>query len=305
MIHRTVMAALLAAVVAACNGATQPEIALLLIERDGAGAELRAFRTAAGSGVATFVARDHAAQTAQVERALAAGAKVLVIEPADATASAAFVQRAHERGALVAAYAYPIASEFLDGYVAHDDYLTGVLQAEAGLDAAGRRGQFVLLAGPRDHVVASEIALGYEHTLAPYVARGDVRTLLRRHDHPGEVARTLAEAHAGAPIAAVLATSSELAGQAIAELERTGHRTGVFVAGADGTSAGLHRVCAGQQSLAIVRDGAALARTAAETARQLLDGGELARGRATAESRGRAMPDARVRVEVVTAAACS
>src|ERR1700749_1804888 len=140
---------------------------------------------------------DNAKQIAQVEDVLTQGAKVLVIQPTDSSAAAAYVRLAHERGAKVIAYDRAIVSPDLDYYVSHDSYRVGVLQAQAALAATGGRGKYVLLAGPAGHSVPTEITRGYEDTLAPYIARGDVEVVMKQSHSawsPEQALRTVEDA---------------------------------------------------------------------------------------------------------------
>ncbi len=305
---RAVALATVTAVLGACSGPAVPEVAILLALRAGAPAETRVFRAEAarvGVDALGYTAADADAQAAQVERALAAGTKVLVIEPVDADASAALVERAHDRGAQVIAYDRVIPSDALDVLVAHDSYRAGVLQAEAALEATHSAGRFVLLAGPtpvRDQAEAAEAARGHEHTLAPYVARGAVEIVLRRHPaSKGDAQRTIEEALARGRVDAVLATSPALALAAAEALERRG-LTGVFIASIGAAPTNLDRVCQHRLAVDVRLDRGALARTAADTARALLQGEDVARTAGVIKLRGRYVPAVSVPVELVTGA---
>lgn len=301
---RLALAAL--ATLGACSAPAVPEVALLLAQRAGAPAEARMFRAETarvGVDALAYTAADAVAQAAQVERSLAAGAKVLVIEPVDADASAALVERAHDRGAQVVAYDRVIPSDALDVLVAHDSYRAGVLQAEAALEATHRGGRFVLLAGPtpvRDQAEAEEAARGHEHTLAPYVARGDVEVVLRRHPaSKGDALRTIEDALGRGRVDAVLATSPALALAAAEALERRAV-TGVFIASTGAAPANLDLVCQHRLAVDVLLDRGALARTAADTARALLQGEDVARTAGVIKLRGRYVPSVAVPVELVT-----
>ena len=305
MTRHAVIAVIAVGALAACRAPSTPEVALLLADRAGAPAETREFGARAralGLETLALTAPDLATQTAQLERVLAGGAKVVVIEPIDAAASAGFVARAHERGARVVAYDHVIASDALDAYVSHDSYRVGVLQAEAALAATGGKGRYVLLAGPADQAMATEITRGYEHTLAPYVARGDVEIVLRRHHAGavGEAARTVEVALARGAIDVVLANRSVLAREAIDALEAAGAPP-AFVAGADADVPNLNLVCQGRQAVEVLKPRGPLARTAADTARRVLRGDDLARDGTSIEIRGRHVQVATVRVALITA----
>lgn len=246
---------------------------------------------------------DNAKQIAQVEDVLTQGAKVLVIQPTDSQAASAYVRLAHEHGAKVVAYDRAIVSPDLDYYVSHDSYRVGVLQAEAALAATGGKGKYVLLSGQAGHSVAAEITRGYEHTLAPYVARGDVEIVMKQNHSawsPEQALRTVEDAltRTGGHIDAILANNSGMARGAVQAISAAG-LTHVFIAGADADAANVNFVCQGKQTIEVLKDIAPLAKTAADVASQLLVG-DAAKGSATIALGGRDVPVAAVRVEVVT-----
>lgn len=284
---------LMLAAVTACSSPRTPDVALLLAERGGSLAEARQFQARArelGVETLTFEATDASSQEAQVERALAAGVRLLVIEPVDGPSSERFVARAHQHGSRVLAYDHAIASPELDGYVAHDHYRVGVLQAEAALAATSAKGRYVLLAGAADEHDAKETVRGYEHTLAPYVARGDVEIVLRRD------ATSIGDA---LPVAAVLAMNDPLARRAIEELDAGAARA--FVAGAGTDVANLNLLCQGKQTVDVHLARELLATTAANAARKLLDGDDLTREATAIRIGGRYVAVVPVKVELITA----
>jgi len=73
----------------------------------------------------------------------------------------------------------------------------------------------------------------------------------------------------------------------------------VFIAGADADAENVNLVCQGKQAIEVLKDVEPLARTVAETAKQLLDGATPAAGSSIALA-GKSVPVAAVRVEVVT-----
>ena len=256
-----------------------------------------------GVTVTTLAAdNDNAKQIAQVEDALTRGAKVLVIQPTDSQAASTYVKLAHERGAKVIAYDRAIVSKDLDYYVSHDSYRVGVLQAEAALAATGGKGKYVILSGQAGHSVAAEITRGYDDTLAPYVARGDIEIVTRQNHSswsPEQALRTVEDALAksGGHVDAILANNSGMARGAVQALDAAG-KTGVFVAGADADAANINFVCEGKQSIEVLKDIEPLAETAAEVAAKLVKGEAPAAG-ATVTLDGAQVPVAAVRVEVV------
>ena len=293
----------------ACKPAEGPQVALLLstLQEERYQKDMKYFEARAKElqmKVVTLAAdNDGAKQIAQVEDVLAQGAKVLVIQPTDSQAASAFVRLAHEHGAKVVAYDRAIIAGDLDYYVSHDSYRVGVLQAQAALAATGGKGKYVLLAGQAGHSVASEITRGYEDTLAPYIARGDVEIVVKQNHSawsPEQALRTVEDAltRTGGKIDAILANNSGMARGAVQAISAAG-LAHVFIAGADADAANINFVCQGKQTIEVLKDIQPLARTAAEVARKLLDN-ELPKSDATIALGGARVPVAAVRVEVIT-----
>jgi D-xylose transport system substrate-binding protein len=297
-----------------CKRADGPEVAFLLstLQEERYQKDVRYFETHAkelGFRVVTLAAdNDNAKQVAQVEDVLAQGAKVLVVQPTDSIAASGYVRLAHERGAKIVAYDRAIVSPDLDYYVSHDSYRVGVLQAQAALTATGGKGRYLLLAGQAGHSVATEITRGYENTLAPYVARGDVEIVATQNHSawsPEQAMRTVEDALArtGGKLDAILANNSGMARGAVQATTAAG-LAHVFIAGADADAANINFVCQGKQTIEVLKDVRPLARTAADVARRMLDGkapgGDQRGADATIALGGRDVPIAAVRVEVVT-----
>ena len=293
----------------ACKPAEGPQVALLLstLQEERYQKDMKYFEQRAKELKMTVVTlaadNDGAKQIAQVEDVLAQGAKVLVIQPTDSQAASAYVRLAHEHGAKVVAYDRAIIAGDLDYYVSHDSYRVGVLQAQAALAATGGKGKYVLLSGQAGHSVASEITRGYNDTLAPYIARGDVEIVMQQNHSawsPEQALRTVEDAltRSGGKLDAILANNSGMARGAVQAVAAAG-LTKVFIAGADADAANVNFVCQGKQTIEVLKDIQPLARTAAEVARKLLDN-EVPKADATIALGGARVPVASVRVEVVT-----
>jgi len=295
--------------VPACKQKDGPEVAFLLstLQEERYQKDVKYFEARArelGLHVVTLAAdNDNAKQIAQVEDVLTQGAKVLVIQPTDSQAASSYVRIAHEHGAKVVAYDRVIVSPDLDYYVSHDSYKVGVLQAKAALEATGGKGKYVILAGQAGHSVATEITRGYEDTLAPYIAKGDVEVVMKQNHSswsPEQALKTVEDAltRSGGKLDAILANNSGMARGAVQAVSAAG-LSHVFIAGADADAANVNFVCSGKQTIEVLKDIQPLARTAAEVARDLLKGdkptsaGSIALG-------GKQVPVAAVRVEVVT-----
>jgi D-xylose transport system substrate-binding protein len=237
-------------------------------EQDAKAHDLDAFTLAADN--------DNARQLAQVEDALARGARVLVIQPTDSSAASSYVSKAHARGVKVVAYDRAIPGA--DFYVAHDSYRVGTMQAEEAVRATGGHGNYVLLLGQSGHSVASEIARGYRAVLAPYIERGDIKIVLERnHDSwsPEQALRTVEDAitKTRGEIQAILANNSGMARGAVQAVQAAnlGDKH-VFIAGADADAANVNYVCAHKQSVEVLKEIKPLAERAAEVAALLVQG---------------------------------
>jgi len=305
-----VVAGSLVSTLGACKKQEGPEVAFLLstLQEERYQKDVKYFEARAqelGFRVVTLAAdNDNAKQMAQVEDVLTQGAKVLVIQPTDSTAASAYVRLAHEKGAKVVAYDRAIVSPELDYYVSHDSYRVGVLQAEAALAATGGKGKYVLLSGQAGHSVATEITRGYEQTLAPYIARGDIEIVLKQNHSswsPEQALRTVEDAltRTGGKVDAILANNSGMARGAVQAITAAGVAN-VFIAGADADAANVNFVCQGKQTIEVLKDIQPLATTAADVAKHLVDGQTPKRGSATVALGGAEIPVAAVRVEVVT-----
>ena len=293
----------------ACKKHQGPDVAFLLstLQEERYQKDVKYFEQRAGElGLHTITLaadNDNAKQIAQVEDALNQGAKVLVIQPTDSQAASSYVRLAHEHGAKVVAYDRAIVSPDLDFYVSHDSYKVGVLQAQAAIAATGGKGKYVLLAGQAGHSVATEITRGYEDTLAPYVARGDIEIVMKQNHSawsPEQALKTVEDAltRTGGHIDAILANNSGMARGAVQAITAAG-LTNVFIAGADVDAANINFVCQGKQTIEVLKDIQPLARTAAETAKALLDG-KMTAAPTTVAIAGKQVPTAAVRVEVIT-----
>jgi D-xylose transport system substrate-binding protein len=294
---------------AACKKQEGPQVAFLLstLQEERYQKDVKYFEAHAkelGLRTVTLAAdNDNAKQIAQVEDVLTQGAKILVIQPTDSQAASAYVRLAHEKGAKVIAYDRAIVAPDLDYYVSHDSYRVGVLQAQAALRATNNRGKYVLLSGQAGHSVATEITRGYKDTLAPYIARGEIEIVLEQNHSswsPEQALRTVEDAltRSNNHIDAILANNSGMARGAVKAVTDAGIDH-VFIAGADADAANINFVCQGKQTIEVLKDIQPLATTAADVAKQLLDGGTPA-GSSSIALAGKSVPVAAVRVEVVT-----
>jgi D-xylose transport system substrate-binding protein len=299
----------LALVTPACKQKDGPQVAFLLstLQEERYQKDVKYFAARAdelGLRYVTLAAdNDNAKQIAQVEDVLTEGVKVIVVQPTDSQAASSYVRLAHEHGAKVVAYDRAIVSPDLDYYVSHDSYKIGVLQAKAALAATNGKGKYILLSGQAGHSVAMEITRGYEDTLAPYIARGDIEVVAKQNHSswsPEQALRTVEDAltHSSNHVDAILANNSGMARGAVQAVAAAG-LTHVFIAGADADVANINFVCEGKQTIEVLKDIQPLARTAADVANDLLNDHPPATA-STIALGGKQVPVVAVRVEVVT-----
>lgn len=218
---------------------------------------------------------DNGKQLAQLEDALARGAKVVVIQPTDSVAAASYVEKAHAKGAKVVAYDRGIKTDALDTYVAHDSFDVGKILAEAAVEKTGGKGNFVLCNGQAGHSVANEIARGVHSVLDPLVASGAIKIVVEQtHDawSPEQSLRTVEDAitKTKGDIQAIVAHNSGMARGAVQALAAAGlGGKGIFVGGADADAANASWVCEGKQTVEVLKDIQPLAEKAAEVAAAL------------------------------------
>lgn len=219
---------------------------------------------------------DNARQLSQVEDALARGARILVIQPTDSSTAASYVEKARAAGAKVVAYDRPIVGA--DVWAAHDSFRVGQLQAQEALKATGGEGNYLLLNGQSGSSVAEAIARGYRETLAPAVAAGKVEIVIDKSHaawSPEQALKTVEDAltKTRGKVHAILANNSGLARGAVQAIVAAKlDDEGIFIAGADADAANVNYVCEGKQSIEILKDIRGLAETAATLASRLSKG---------------------------------
>ncbi len=257
-------------------------------------------------GVSAFTLaadNDNGKQLAQLEDALARGARVVVIQPTDSVAAASYVAKAHAKGAKVVAYDRGIATSDLDYYVAHDSFAVGKMIAEAAVAATGGKGNYVLLDGQSGHSVANEIARGIRSVLDPRIANGAIRIVTEQnHDSwsPEQSLKTVEDVlvKTRGDVHAILAHNSGMARGAVQALRaRSLEHKGIFVGGADADAANVEYVCEGLQSIEVLKDIKPLAETAADVAAALVRGERVAAAQASGPA---GVPTVSVPVHLVT-----
>jgi D-xylose transport system substrate-binding protein len=201
--------------------------------------------------------QDEAKQAQQMETALSAGAKVVVLDPVNGPGAGGMVSSAHEAGAKVVAYDRFIKTA--DYYMSFDNETVGKLQASELVKAMGNKGGYLQLNGAPSDPNAAQFKKGAESVLkesgltlltntsydnpdwSPNNAQKYVTDQLSRFS-PDEVDGVYAanDGQAGGVIAALKG-----AGVAAADLPP--------VTGQDAELAAIQRIVAGEQEMTVFK----------------------------------------------------
>lgn len=269
-----------------CGSSTKPTIALLLPDSDTARYETFD-RPAFEAEVAKLgdyavlysnADQDAAKQQQQAESALAAGAKVLVLDAVDTTAAASIVGEASAQGVPVIAYDRFIPGVRLAYYVSFDNERVGELQAKvliAALEAGNDpHGGILVLNGSATDSNAAQFRRGAQ---AQFARSG--LDVLAAYDTPGwspDKAQQWVDGQIvrfGSRIAGVYAANDGLASGAIAALKAAGASPWPIVTGQDAELSAIQRIVAGDQYMTVYKAITVQAQHAAQAAVALVRGG--------------------------------
>jgi len=221
--------------------------------------------------------QDAAKQQQQAESALAAGVKVLVLDPVDAKAAATIVSAAAAQGVPVVAYDRLVEGGGLAYYISFDNVRVGELQAEALGDALAADGSedggiLMVNGSPTD----SNAALFREGARRVLDERGV--TVLAEYSTPdwspdkaqdwvaGQISQY------GDRIAAVYAANDGTASGAIAALRAADVDPLPIVTGQDAELTAIQRILTGDQYMTVYKALRPQARRAADVAVDLVEG---------------------------------
>ena len=224
--------------------------------------------------------QDAAKQQQQAESALAAGAKVLVLDAVDTKAAASIVADANAQGVPVVSYDRLISGGGLAYYVSFDNKKVGELQATGlveALDERGTRGGGILMVNgsPTDSNSAA-FREGADEILAT-----SGLDILAEYDTPDWSPDKAQEwvagqiAQFGDRIAGVYAANDGTAGGAVSALKAADVAPFPIVTGQDAELAALQRIVTGDQYMTVYKAIKPQARLAAEVAVKLLHGEEV------------------------------
>ena len=275
----------LASAVACSSGSDAPKIGLLLPESKTARYETfdrplfekRVAELGHYDVLYANAGQDAAVQQQQAESALAAGARVLVLDPVDSKAAASIVAEARAQSVPVISYDRLIAGGGLAYYISFDNEKVGMQQATAlvqALTAAGKsRGGILVVNGSPTDSNAQLFREGAHRVLDKSGLR-----VLAEFDTPdwspdraqdwvaGQIAQY------GNRIAGVYAANDGVAGGAIAAFTAAGVTPIPPVTGQDAELSALQRIVAGQQYMTVYKALKPEADRAAEVAVDLIEG---------------------------------
>lgn len=201
--------------------------------------------------------QDEAKQTQQMETAISAGAKVIVLDPVNGPGAGGMVSSAHGAGAKVVAYDRFIKSA--DYYMSFDNQTVGKLQATELVKAMGGKGGYLQLNGAPSDPNAAQFKKGAESVL-----KNSGLTLLTKtsYDNPDwspnnaqKYVTDQLSKYSPDQIKGVYAANDGQAGGVIAALKGAGVKAADLppVTGQDAELAAIQRIVAGEQEMTVFK----------------------------------------------------
>ncbi len=220
--------------------------------------------------------QDEQKQSQQLDAAVAAGAKTIVLDPVNGDGAGGMVSTAHDSGAKVIAY-----DRFIPGadyYMSFDNETVGKLQAQALVDAMGDKGGILMLNGAPSDPNAAQFKAG-AHSV---IDASGVKLLTTEYDNPDwspDNAQKFVTDQIGKfkvdQINGVYAANDGQAGGVIAALKSAGVTKLPPVTGQDAELAAIQRILAGEQAMTVYKPYPIEANTAAEVAVKLAKGEDV------------------------------
>ncbi|WP_345800822.1 substrate-binding domain-containing protein [Microbacterium sp. AZCO] len=224
--------------------------------------------------------QDAAKQQQQAESALAAGAKVLVLDAVDTKAAASIVAEANSQGVPVVSYDRLISGGGLAYYVSFDNEKVGELQATALADALEANGSaaggILMVNGSPTDSNSAMFREGAEQIIDEHGLR-----LLASYDTPDWSPDKAQEwvagqiAQYGDEIVGVYAANDGTAGGAVSALKAAAVEPFPIVTGQDAELTALQRIVSGDQYMTVYKAIKPQAELAAEVAVKLLHGEKI------------------------------
>ena len=195
-------------------------------------------------------------QFSQIENMMTQGVKAIIVGAVDTGGIAPVINKAHDRGIIVVAYARLIHNAHLDLITLFNQYQDQELAVKYALSLAPK-GNYVLLAPDRTtQPEATLFEKAWHDNLQPYVNSGAIKIVLDQYNKnwaPEEGMANMENALTKAKndVSAVLCANDGIAGGAIQALTQAGLAGKVVVTGNDSDLLALKRIIAGTQSSTI------------------------------------------------------
>ncbi len=219
--------------------------------------------------------QDEAKQTQQMDTAISAGAKVVVLDPVNGPGAGGMVKSAQDAGAQVIAYDRFIKEA--DFYMSFDNNTVGKLQATELVKAMGDKGGYLQLNGAPTDPNAAQFKAGAESVLK---ASGLKLLTANSYDNPDwspenaqQYVTDQLSKFSPDQIKGVYAANDGQAGGVIAALKGAGVAANALppVTGQDAELAAIQRILAGEQYMTVFKSYFIEANTAAEVAVRLVN----------------------------------
>jgi D-xylose transport system substrate-binding protein len=220
---------------------------------------------------------DDAKQISQAENLISQGVDVLVVVPHDGAASAAIVEKAHAAGIKVIAYDRLILNSDLDLYLSFDNEKVGEMQATA-ITKLVPKGNYALIEGADTDNNAHLFKQGQMNIIQPLVDKGDIKIVYDQFTKDWSPANALANMENALTtnknkIDAVVAANDGTGGGAIQAL--TAQKMNIPVSGQDAELAACQRIVEGTQTMTVYKPIKDLATKAAQLAVKLAKGEDV------------------------------
>lgn len=218
--------------------------------------------------------QDEQKQSQQVDTAINAGAKVIVLDPVNGAGAGGMVQSAQDAKIPVVAYDRFIAGT--DYYLSFDNETVGKMQGQALVDAMGNKGNILMLNGAPSDPNAAQFKAG-AHSV---IDKSGVK-VLAEYDNPDwspenaqQYVTDQLSKYKPSDIQGVYAANDGQAGGVVAALTGGGFKATNLppITGQDAELAAIQRIIAGEQSMTIYKPIPVEANTAAEVAVALATG---------------------------------
>ena len=223
--------------------------------------------------------QDESKQAQQMETAISAGAKVIVLDPVNGPGAGGMVSSAHDAGAKVVAYDRFIKSA--DYYMSFDNEAVGKLQATELVAAMGNKGGYLQLNGAPSDPNAAQFKKGAESVLKKSGLKLLTSTSYDNPDwSPNNAQKYVTDQlskFSPSEIKGVYAANDGQAGGVIAALRGAGVAANALppVTGQDAELAAIQRILSGEQYMTVFKSYFVEAREAGKLAVALASGKDV------------------------------